>query len=86
MKMNKSEFIKKLSEQLKLSEEKCILINDILESNFVISKKSKDIIMEELISKLDVSSDEANHIYEVCVQCIKEEVKNSLKHPFKNKN
>ena len=46
MKMNKKEFIKALSEKMNYSEEKCLVINEILESNFFISKKSKDKIMD----------------------------------------
>lgn len=84
--MNKTEFIKQLASNLSYSEDKCILINDILESNFFISKKSKDKIINELLSKLNVSEEEADNIYNVSCQLLAEEVKNSLKHPFKNKD
>ena len=86
MKMNKEEFIKKLSEELNYSEDKCILINDILENNFVISKKSKDSIINELIMKLDINNDEANRIYDTAIKLIKDEVWNNIKHPFRNKD
>ena len=84
-KMNKKEFIKDLSNELNYSEDKCIIINDILESNFFVSKKSKEPIIEELISKLNIENQEANHIYDVAIRLIKEKVKDSLKHPFRNK-
>ncbi len=44
--MNKKEFIDELSKRLSYPKEKCIMINDILESNFFISKKNKDKVIE----------------------------------------
>lgn len=85
-KMNKTEFISKLSEELSYSEKKCAIINEILEDNFFISKKNKDKIVEELIQKLDVDYEEATKIYEIAVKIINDEVKNKLKHPFKSKD
>lgn len=86
MKMNKNGFISELSKQLSYSKEKCIMINDILESNFFISKKNKDRIVDEFIQKLKVSSEEATKIYDTAVKIIKDEVKNKLKHPFRNQD
>ena len=40
--MNKKEFLKELSKQAHLTEDKAILVNDILEENFFIIKKNKD--------------------------------------------
>ena len=84
--MNKNEFIKKLLKELNYSEEKCILINDILENNFVISKKSKETIIQELMSQLEISETEANRIYDASIKIIKEELKEKIKHPFKSKD
>ena len=39
--MNKKEFLNELSKQAHLNENKAILVNDILEENFFISKKIK---------------------------------------------
>lgn len=86
MNMNKNEFITKLAEFFYYSKEKCIIINNILESNFFISKKNKDKIIEELIEQLEIDQDEAVRIYDLAVMIIKDEVKNKLKHPFKSKN
>lgn len=86
MKLNKKEFINKLSNQLSYSEEDCNLINNILENNFFISKKSKDKIINELIEILNIDSNEATNIYNVSVKIINDEVKNKLKHPFRNKD
>lgn len=83
--MNKKEFINELSKELNYEIEKCIIINDILENNFFISKKNKDIIIKQIIDKLEVSIEEANKIYNISINIVKEEVKNKLKHPFKSK-
>lgn len=85
MKLNKSAFINELSTHLSYSKDKCNLINEILENNFFISKKSKDKIINKLSCELNIDEEEALNIYNVSVQIINNEVKNKLKHPFKNK-
>lgn len=84
--MNKSEFIDELASELSYSKEKCNIINNVLEDNFFISKKSKDIIISSLIDKLSISKEEAAHIYDVSVSIINKEIKSKLKHPFKSKD
>lgn len=86
MKMNNKEFIRELENKLSYSEEKCTTINQILESNFFISKKNKDKIIEEFILKLNVNYEEAINIYNTSVNIINNEIKNKLKHPFKSKD
>lgn len=86
MKMNKAGFINELSKQLSLSVEKYAVINDILEGNFFISKKSKPKIVDELIRRLDISSDSAENIYDVSVRVLNSEIKNKLHHPFGRKD
>ena len=39
MNLNKTEFINELSNTLSYSEDKCLIINEILEDNFFLSKK-----------------------------------------------
>ena len=84
--MNKKEFIERIAEKLKCSKEKAIVINSCLEDNFFISKKSKDKIVADLVNSLDISEDEAINIYEVSTKIAKDSLKDSLKHPFRNKN
>lgn len=48
-KVNSREFIKELSVRLNCPLEKSVLINNILESNFFISKKNKSTIIEEFV-------------------------------------
>lgn len=82
MKMNKTKFISELSKRLSYEEEKCIIINDILENHFFLSKKNKDKIIEALMEQLEIDKDEATIIYETAVKIVNEEIKNKLKHPF----
>jgi len=82
--MNKSEFIKKLSNKLSYTIDQCTIINDILESNFFISKKSKDKIINDLIQELSITEREAENIYDTSISIVKDEIKNKLTHPFKN--
>lgn len=84
MKMNKTEFIKELQKKLNYNEEKCIIINDILENNFLIGKKNKETMINEFITKLDVSDEEANKIYETAMNILSKEIKNKIMHPFRS--
>ena len=51
--MNKKEVIKKLGEVTNLSEEKCVIINDILEEHFIIGKNNKEKIISDISEKLE---------------------------------
>ena len=82
--MNKEKFIKELSKATNLSEEKCTLINSILEDYFIIGKKNKEKIINDLISKLDISEQKANEIYECAVSIITTGIKERITHPFKD--
>lgn len=86
MKMNKTEFINELANQINYPLEKCTLINEVLESNFFISKKSKDKIIMDLIQKLDIDKTEADRIYNNSAKIIADQIKNKLKHPFKDQD
>ena len=81
-KMNKQEFIKKLQEETNYSNEKCILINDILENSSLFGKNNKEKIITELINN-SFSKEEAENIYNITSNIIKSEIKNKIKHPFK---
>lgn len=86
MKMNKQDFLNQLSIELSYSQDKCLIINEILENNFFISKKNKDKIIEEFMQILNVDNEEATHIYNTAIKIIQDEVKNNLKHPFRSKD
>lgn len=82
--MNKNEFIKELSKVTKYKESDCVIINDILENNFFISKKSKDKIISEIVNQLNVNIDEATNIYNAAKNIINNQIKEKIKHPFGN--
>lgn len=81
-KMNKQKFINKLQEETNYSNEKCILINDILENSSLFGKNNKEKIITELINN-SFSKEEAENIYNITSNIIKSEIKNKIKHPFK---
>ena len=85
MKMKKSKFIKRLKEETDYSEDRCVLVNDILENNFIIGRKNKQKIINDLILK-NFTEDEAENIYDISINIIMSEIKNKIKHPFKSKN
>lgn len=86
MKMDKKEFIEKLSKQTNYDERKCNLINSIIEDTFIIGKKSKEKMIVEFEEKLKIEEQEANKVYEIVMQIIAAGIKDKLKHPFKNQD
>lgn len=84
--MNKGEFIKKLSELTKLDEEKCTIINEVLESHMIIGQKGKEQIIEDLKSKLSLDEEKANSIYNTCMEIVGKGIKEKLVHPFKSQD
>ena len=84
--MNKSEFIKELSKQTGYDEEKCIVINSIVEDTFIIGKKNKDKMIEKFEEQISLDENEANKLYEIVMRIIGTEIKNKLKHPFKSQD
>lgn len=85
-KMNKKGFIEKLKDQTRLNDQECIIINDILESHFIIGKKNKIRIISDLKEKLDINEVKANNIYNICMNIIGSSVKDKLKHPFRSES
>ena len=86
MKMNKSKFIKELSKQTGYNEEKCILVNDIIENYFIFGKKNKERIIKDLQVKATLSEDDAENVYDISMKIITVEIKDKLRHPFKSKD
>ena len=83
-KINKKSFINELQDNTNLSYEECLIVNDILENNFIFNKKKKDKVINELILKLNISNDRANEIYNEIMQFISSKIKEKIKHPFKS--
>ena len=84
--MNKIGFIKELSKQTGYDEQKCILLNDIIENYFIFGRKNKDKIIKELQVRATLNEDDAENIYDIYVKIIAKEIKNKLKHPFKSQD
>lgn len=84
--MNKIGFIKELSNETGYSEQECILINNVIENYFIFWKKNKDKIIKDLQTKVTLTEDDAENIYDISMKIITGEIKNKLRHPFKSKN
>jgi len=84
--MNKNGFIKELSKQTGYDEEKCILINNVIENYFIFWRKNKDKIIKDLQIKASLNEDDSENVYNISIKIITGEIKNKLKHPFKNQN
>ena len=84
--MNKTNFIEELSKQVNLDVETCSKINNILEHNFFISKKNKDLIISCLIKEIGVNEEKANEIYNAAASNLTRELKDKLLHPFKGQD
>lgn len=84
--MNKTEFINELSKVTNCTQEECVIINDVLESHFFISKKNKDKIITDLMSRLSFDENKADKIYNASMQIISGNIKDKLKHPFRSQD
>ena len=85
-KTTKYEFINTIQNKTKLSKEKCLIINDILENNFLLGNKNKQNIINELINKLSINEEKAEEIYNISMNIISLSLKEKLKHPFKSQD
>ena len=85
-KINKSEFLNLIQSKTRLSKDECLIVNDILERNFLIGNKNKQNIINELIDKLSVNEEKAEEIYNISMNIISLSLKEKLKHPFKSQD
>lgn len=83
--MNKQEFINTLQGSLKLPEKDCIIINNVLEENFIFGKRNKSKIIASLKIKLNINEMKAEEIYNISMEIIFSQVKDKMKHPFRSK-
>ncbi len=83
--MNKELFIKTLVEKTPYDEEKCIIINDVLENHIIIGKKGQEKIINDFETRLGITREEADSLYNTCVSILGKQIKNKLRHPFKSK-
>lgn len=80
--MNKEKFVKELEKVTGLDKEKCLIVNAILESTFIIGKKNKEKIISDIVEQLKLSDFEAEKIYESAMSILGSGLKDKLKHPF----
>ena len=83
-KINKKSFINELQDNTNLSYEECLIVNNILENNFIFNKKKKEKVINELILQLNINDERANEIYNEIMQFISSKIKEKIKHPFKS--
>ena len=82
--MNKSGFIEKLGKETGYSEEKCMVINSIMEDTFIIGKSGKEKLVARFADVLGLNKEEAEKLYETVMGIVGDSLKNKLKHPFKD--
>lgn len=81
--MNKTDFIKVLSEKLGYDEGKCTIINSIVEDHFIVGKNNKEKLLADFIEKLGVNQEEADRIYNVVAETISDGIFGKIKRIFK---
>lgn len=84
--MNKENFIEELSKATGLDHRDCVIVNDILESHFIVGKKNKEKMIFDITDKLHLSKERAENIYDSAMSIIGTGVKDKLKHPFKSRD
>lgn len=83
--MNKEGFIKELSKITGLDENKCTIVNSILEDSSLIGKASKDKIIKALKEKLKLSDKQAEEVYEKAMSLVTKTVTKKITDMFKKK-
>ena len=84
--MNKETFINSLKKKTQLPYNECVIINQILENHFIIGKKNKQKIINNLKLSLNIDEIDAENIYDICMNIISSALKEKIKHPFKGTN
>ncbi len=84
--MSKTGFIKELSKQTGYDEEKCMIIDNVIENYFIFGRKNKDKIIKDLQIKASLSEDDSENVYDISMRIITGEIKNKLRHPFKSQD
>lgn len=69
-KMNQKEFLNVLQEKTSMSKENCIIVNDILENHFIIGRKNKKKIINDLMQRLNIDELKSEEIYNISMEFI----------------
>lgn len=84
--MNKEKFVSELGKVTGLDNNKCVIINSILEDNFIVGKKNKEKIISDIEKQLGMNKNDSEKIYESAMSIIGSGIKDKLKHPFKSQD
>ena len=84
--MNKRYYVKQLSEKLNIDQTEARRIADVIDDCALIGRKNKDNTISTFMERLNVTKEEANKLYNVSVEIIKDNIINKIKHPFKKDN
>lgn len=84
--MNKEKFVSELGKVTGLDDNKCVIINSILEDNFIVGKKNKEKIISDIEKQLGMNKNDSEKIYESAMSIIGSGIKDKLKHPFKSQD
>lgn len=80
--MNKEQVIEKLTSATGLSDDQCVIVNNILENHFLIGKNNQEKIITDIEAELGTTKEEAEKIYESAMGVIGGGIKDRLKRPF----
>lgn len=84
MKNNKRALLVELKERLNVSENDCVIINNIVEETSLFGKKNKTKMINGFIEQLNVSEERADEIYNTFMDIFKRRIKWKIRHPFKS--
>ena len=81
--MNKEDFISELISKTGLTEEQGNAANGVLESTLLSGNKDKNVIVSQLSEKLGIDESQANMIYNVAIDLVKDGALDKIKNIFK---
>lgn len=84
-KMNKKEWLRELQTETGYSEEKCLQVNEIIESQIWFGKRGRETVITKFIEEFHLEQTEAEKLYEISQKIIATGFKNSIQHPFRSK-
>ena len=81
---NKTALLVELKERLNVSENDCVIINNIVEETSLFGKKNKAKMINGFMEQLGVTEERADEIYNTFMDIFKRRVKWKIRHPFKS--
>ena len=70
MDKNREDIVNQLLKRTKYKKEDCEQIVEILNNHSIIGRKNKEKIIIDLTSKLNISREAANALYNICMECV----------------